>query len=562
MELFLSAAPRAELWAKHQPRLLAARKAWQQRTFWVGYPEDPKSYPETAAAQGEADFQAQLQKPFRRLRQESSTWLTSDEVSPYTQAHLGISYPQSSPDRLIRKAEEALAVWRWVPWNERLGVLMESLERFAERFFEVAHATLHTTGQAWMMAFQASGPHAADRALEALAVAYHELEAIPSHVRWEKEAGRSRIVIEKYFFPQPEGISLHIGVSTFPVWNTLPGLYASLAVGSPVILKPHPRAIYPIAIVAAVLQQTFADYDLPPEIVQLAVDTVAAPITKQLAEHPAIRIIDYTGGPEFGAYLESLPGKITFLEKAGVNGVLLESVTDLEAVAKNIAFSASLYSGQMCTAPQNVYIPRTGVRTPQGIVSYETVTEIVQKAIDDLASHPKAAPAILGALQNAGVAERIARLSQQVQVRRPAQAYTHPQFAQARTLTPLVAEVAQPEDPPVLHEHFGPRLLFIPVRSAEEGLDALCQLARTRGMLACALYTTDPSFQSRAVRQLTEAGVAPSLNFHGQAFINQSVAFSDFHGTGANPAGNASFTDTSFIVKRFRWLQVRHCLAG
>lgn len=562
MELYTTHAGRASLWEKYLVRLEEARAAWHKRTYWYAYPEDTRAYPETAAMQGEADFKAQLGRPFDRLRQPARRWLVSDEVSPYTREPLGLSYPQADVAEALEAAREALAVWRWVPWTERIGLLMESVERFARRFFEVAHATMHTTGQAWMMAFQASGPHAADRAVEALAVAYEELSHIPDRVRWEKDLGRSRAVVDKYFLPQPEGISLHIGVSTFPVWNVLPGLYASLAVGSPVLLKPHPRAIYPIAVVVAILQELFAEYDLPPTIVQLVVDTVAAPVTRSLAEHPYVRIIDYTGGSEFGAYLETLSGKVTFLEKAGVNCVLLESVEDITAVAKNLAFSASLYSGQMCTAPQNVYIPEEGVRTPAGVLSYAEVVQALQQAIEELAGHPKAAPAILGALQNDSVPERIHALEAQAQVRRSAVAYAHPQYPQARTLTPVVAELPGADSPAARAEHFGPRLLLVPVQSAKVGIETLYQIAREKGMLSCAVYSTDAEFKRSAARLLAEAAVPVSFNFHGQVFINQSVAFSDFHGTGGNPAGNASFVDASFIVKRFRWVGVRDCIAG
>ncbi|MCS7152486.1 MAG: phenylacetic acid degradation protein PaaN [Bacteroidia bacterium] len=561
MNLYLSDVRRLTLWNRHEARLREALEAWRRRTYWYAFPEDPKEYGEEAAAEGEAAFRSQLNKPFDRLRQSARRWLLSDEVSPYTREPLGISYPQMEVAEALFHAQEALSQWRWVPYTERLGLLMESIQRFSKHFFEVAHATMHTTGQAWMMAFQASGPHAADRAVEALAVAYGELSQIPSQVQWVRDFGKAQAVVEKYFIPQPEGISLHIGVSTFPVWNVLPGLYASLAVGSPVLMKPHPRAIYPIAVVVSILQELFEEYGLSPAIVQLLPDTVAEPITKTLAEHPLVRIIDYTGGTEFGNYLEGLPGKVTFLEKAGVNGVLIESVEDMEAVAKNLAFSASLYSGQMCTAPQNVYIPREGVRTPQGVLSYEEVKAILTKAVDDLSSHPKAAPAILGALQNDAVSERIEKLaSTAAAVHRAPQAYAHPQYKAARTLTPIVAEVASPEDKAAHTEHFGPRLLFIPVESPQRGLETLYQLAREKGMLSCAIYTTDSDFKQKAIRLLAEAAVPLSFNFRGQVFINQSVAFSDFHGTGGNPAGNASFTDASFIVKRFRWIGVRDCL--
>jgi hypothetical protein len=40
-------------------------------------------------------------------------------------------------------------------------------------------------------------------------------------------------------------------------------------------------------------------------------------------------------------------------------------------------------------------------------------------------------------------------------------------------------------------------------------------------------------------------------------FVNQSAAFSDFHGTGANPAANASLCDTAYVANRFRVVQTR-----
>jgi phenylacetic acid degradation protein paaN len=560
MNLYLTDERRAALWRKHESRLKEALEAWHRRTYWAAYPEDPKSYPH--AEEGLADFRAQLRHPFNRLRQEGDEWLIANEVSPYTQEPLGIAYPKTSVAEYIRRAQEALSIWRWVPWTERLGLLVESVERMTARFHEMAHATMHTTGQGWMMAFQASGPHAADRAIEALAVAYQEFSHIPEQADWVRDLGRSQVHVRKYFIPQPEGLSLHIGVSTFPVWNTLPGLYASLAVGSPVILKPHPRAIYPIAIVIAILQEVFEEYGLPPTIVQLAPDTIDKPITKALAEHPLIRIIDYTGSTAFGEYLESLPHKITFLEKAGVNPILIESVEDMEAVAKNIAFSASLYSGQMCTAPQNVYIPREGVRQKDQVLSYEEVRAALEKAIQDLVSHPKAAPAILGALQNDAVGERIGALAQAPGVRKAPAPYTHPEFQQARTLTHVLIELSSAQDPLAREEHFGPRLLFIPVASAREGLEAIYQLAKEKGMLSCAIYTTDEKFKQESARLLAEAAVPVSYNYRGNVFINQSAAFSDFHGSGGNPASNASFTDAAFIVKRFRWVELRDCLSG
>ena len=49
-----------------------------------------------------------------------------------------------------------------------------------------------------------------------------------------------------------------------------------------------------------------------------------------------------------------------------------------------------------------------------------------------------------------------------------------------------------------------------------------------------------------------DAGVALSENLLGGVFVNQSAAYSDYHGTGANPAANAAYADAAFVANRFR----------
>ena len=71
------------------------------------------------------------------------------------------------------------------------------------------------------------------------------------------------------------------------------------------------------------------------------------------------------------------------------------------------------------------------------------------------------------------------------------------------------------------------------------------------------MWTGDPQVQEKAVEALTDAGVATSCNLAGQIWINQSAAFSDFHVSGANPAGNATLCDAAFVADRFRMVASR-----
>jgi len=61
----------------------------------------------------------------------------------------------------------------------------------------------------------------------------------------------------------------------------------------------------------------------------------------------------------------------------------------------------------------------------------------------------------------------------------------------------------------------------------------------------------------RRLQAAMDAGVALSCNLTSGVYVNQSAAFSDFHGTGANPAANASYTDGAYVASRFRIVQSR-----
>ena len=54
-----------------------------------------------------------------------------------------------------------------------------------------------------------------------------------------------------------------------------------------------------------------------------------------------------------------------------------------------------------------------------------------------------------------------------------------------------------------------------------------------------------------------DAGAALSINLTGAIYVNQSAAYSDYHVSGANPAGNASISDSAFVANRFRVVTLR-----
>lgn len=537
-------------------RLEAAYAAQQSRTYYAAWPESPRAYDEDGMAKGLSAFQSLLTQNFTELLQDGSEGWLGDEVSPYMMTGLGVQYPQFTPEVLIANATSAQKVWSKTAADVRASILLDALDRVALRFFEIAYATMHTTGQSFMMSFQASGPHANDRALEVLSMAYHELQRFPSDVTWVKNMGKFDLTLQKNYKAIPKGVALVIGCSTFPTWNTVPGLFGSLMTGNASIVKPHPKSVLPIAIVVAEMQKALVAAGLPASVVQLGVDTLDHPITKHLAENAAVKLIDYTGGSAFGDYIESLSGKTVFTEKAGVNSVILDSVADANAVFGNLAFAASLYSGQMCTAPQNVFVSASGVATADGHLSYDEVVAGIANAVKGLAENPKMGAGTLGAIQNDITSSRVKTVEAAAgnAVALASMNIVNPEFPDARTASPTVIAVDASDEKSWKHECFGPIVFVVKTESAAHSLALTANCAAELGAITCSCYSTNETFKGEVEDAMNAVFTPVSFNFTGAAFVNQHAAFSDFHVTGGNPSGNASFTDAQYVNRRFVWV--------
>jgi phenylacetic acid degradation protein paaN len=536
------------------PKISQAIQALRERTYFSAYPENPKAYSEESHEAGKTTFQKQLSNPYVGLDETGATGKFGEEVSPYMLVGLGVEYPVFTSDFLVEQSQAAQNQWKKISLLERANILVEMLDKVSERFFELAYATMHTTGQSFVMSFQASGPHANDRALESIALGYEELTRYPQQLDWVKNMGKFDLTIKKNFKPVAKGVGLVIGCSTFPTWNTVPGVFANLISGNSCIIKPHPKSVLPIAIVVEEMQKVLSAHGLSTKLVQLAVDSSANPITKNLAEHHAVKLIDYTGGSDFGRYIESLPGKTVFTEKAGVNSVILDGVADAKAVFGNLAFAASLYSGQMCTAPQNIFVSKDGINTPEGNMSYDDVVASLGAALKGLAENPKMGAGTLGAIQNDVTRKRVEDVLSGASASANDAVVENTEFSDARILAPSVVAVDASDDS-WKHECFGPILFVVKTSGREESLALAGHLAASVGAITCSCYSTDVAYMQSVEEIMNEQAFTPvSFNFTGAAFVNQHAAFSDFHVTGGNPSGNATFTDSLYVNRRFVWV--------
>ena len=547
------------LFEKHRATLDRALTAIAERSYWSPYPESasPKVYGEGTADAGKAAFDALLNGPFP-LNQPASVGTVGSERSPYGMP-LGITYPKSDIDALFAAIDRAREGWRKAEPEAWVGVCLETLSRINKESFVIANAVMHTTGQAFLMAFQAGGPHAQDRGLEAVAYAWDQMRRVPKAAQWEKPQGKNdSLKMEKRFRIVPRGVALVIGCSTFPTWNGYPGLFASLATGNAVVVKPHPGAILPLAITVRIAREVLAESGFDPNIVTLVAHDGSDNIAQALALRPEVKIVDYTGSTANGRWLEEHARQAqVYTEKAGVNQIVVDSTADFKGLARNIAFSLSLYTGQMCTAPQNIYVPSGGIDTSEGRLTFDQVAAGIAEAVAKLLGDPARAVEILGAVQNDGVLRRLEAARSLGAIVLDTRAIEHPAFPKATIRTPLIVKLNAVDRAKYLNEWFGPIAFLIATDSTDQSLEIARDAVVGHGALTLSVYSTRDDVVARAIDVAEDAGVALSINLTGGVFVNQSAAFSDYHGTGANPAANATLTDAAYVANRFRVVQHR-----
>ena len=546
----------------HREALSQGREALASRSYFSRYPESPspRVYGEAAAADGLAAFEAHLGAEFSALGdQPTDGTFAGSEVSPYG-PRLQVRYPRLDVEGAIAAAKNAMPVWRDVGALARAAVCVEIVDAINKRSFEIASSVMHTSGQPFVMSFQAAGPHAQDRAFESIVGALVEQERVPASVVWEKPGKDAPIRLRKDYRIVPRGIALVIGCNTFPTWNSYPGLFASLATGNPVIVKPHPRAVLPLAISVATARKVLRDNGFDPALVQLAPESDGEGLAKTLAQRPEVAIIDYTGGSMFGGWLEregAAAGKLVYTEKSGVNSIVVDSTDNLRGVTGNLAFSLSLYSGQMCTTPQNIYVPRDGIETDEGHLSFEDFGIKLGAAVTNLTADDAKAVEILGAIVNDDVLSRAtdlpglaARLGGTVVL--DTREVTHPSYPEAVVRAPGLVALDVANDSAYTQECFGPITFLIATDSTAQSLQRLRDTTKEHGAMTAAVYSTSEDVLNAARDVAADAGVALSENLTGPVFVNQTAAFSDYHGTGANPAANAVYVDAAFVANRFR----------
>jgi alpha-ketoglutaric semialdehyde dehydrogenase len=186
---------------------------------------------------------------------------------------------------------------------------------------------------------------------------------------------------------RPLGPVAVFGASNFPLAFSVAGgdTASALAAGNPVIVKAHPAHPGTSELAGKVIQKAVLECGLPPGVFSLVFDA-GIEVGVSLAKHPGVKAIAFTGSASGGQALMRLaaerPEPIPCYAEMGSTNplfILPRAMRERAAqLAQGLQTSFTLGSGQFCTKPGLVFVPKD---------HNEEFVRMLHSGVDALAPH-------------------------------------------------------------------------------------------------------------------------------------------------------------------------------
>lgn len=285
---------------------------------------------------------------------------------------------------------------------------------------------------------------------------------------------------------RPLGPVAVFGASNFPLAFSVAGgdTASALAAGNPVIVKAHPAHPGTSEIVGKIIQSAVKESGLPAGVFALLFDA-GIEVGAALVQHPSVKAVAFTGSATGGQALMRLaaarPEPIPcYAEMGSTNPMFLLPGAMKErgsAIAQGLQASFTLGSGQFCTKPGLVFVPRA---------ESEPFLATLTSGVEAMDRH--------GMLTH-GIATKYGQAIQQRSndghAKLIAGSKTQGDKTNSASSTPAVFESSLEEflaHPELAEEVFGPTTLLVYYGSAEELLNAAQKL---EGHLTATIHGTE-----------------------------------------------------------------------
>ena len=248
-------------------------------------------------------------------------------------------------DAGIAAAVEATEPMARLAAYQRQDVLMHCVERFKERFDELAYALCVEAGKPIK---DAEGE--VSRLIDTFRIAAEESVRITGEVQPLDISARAK-GYQGMWKRVPIGPCSFISPFNFPLNLAAHKVAPAIAVGCPFVMKPASRT--PLG--AIIMGEVLAETDLPKGAFSIL------PAHREGAdlftEDDRLKLLSFTGSPGVGWDLKAKAGKKkVVLELGGNAAVIVDADADLDDAIERVIFGAFYQSGQSCIGVQRIII--------------------------------------------------------------------------------------------------------------------------------------------------------------------------------------------------------------
>jgi acyl-CoA reductase-like NAD-dependent aldehyde dehydrogenase len=248
-------------------------------------------------------------------------------------------------DAAIAGAVKAAEPMAHMAAYERQNVLQHCVDRFKERFDELAYALCVEAGKPIKDAEGEVG-----RLIDTFRIAAEESVRITGEVQPLDISPRAR-GYQGMWKRVPIGPCSFISPFNFPLNLAAHKIAPALAVGCPFVMKPASRT--PLG--AIIMGEVLAETDLP--IGAFSILPASRDGADLFTTDDRLKLLSFTGSPDVGWDLKARCGKKkVVLELGGNAAVIIDADADLDDALERVVFGAFYQSGQSCIGVQRIII--------------------------------------------------------------------------------------------------------------------------------------------------------------------------------------------------------------
>jgi succinylglutamic semialdehyde dehydrogenase len=378
---------------------------------------------------------------------------TSLDPAKNQQVWQGEAASAEQVDAAINAARAAQYSWGDLSFDSRVEVVKRFAEQLAANKEELALCIAQDTGKA-------------------LWESRTEVGAMIGKIDISVRAHEERTGTKENPMPQgrafvrhkPHGVVAVFGPYNFPGHLPNGHIVPALLAGNTVVFKPSELT----PMVAEHTVKLWEKAGLPAGVLNMLQGEVDT--GKAIASHDGIDGLFFTGSSRTGHYLHQQfagrPEKILALEMGGNNPLIVQDVSNIDAVVHDIVQSAFISAGQRCTCARKLFLPATA----QGdaiLARLIEVTRNIKTGLYDADPQP-----FIGAMISVAAAKGM-RAAQQHLIELGAEVLVELQHLQSDTalVSPGIIECSNVKNFPD-EEHFGPLLKVFRFNDFDAAIDA------------------------------------------------------------------------------------------